>query len=163
MRLSPAKFWLDYTHSFRISPNPGTKSVKEHSTKWPGFANPETVFVRKQCCNVKSKTTLGNDMERGSYLGSLIDKERSKMRYLLRPKPSSRGHVFLGVTNHRPPIPSRISDGSWSPVCYRTRLAKIRAKDARSVLTCGGEFNSHQIVSRFGPKALDDPKSSTRP
>ncbi|CAN7077057.1 unnamed protein product, partial [Brassica oleracea var. botrytis] len=81
----------------------------------------------------------------------------------LRPKPSSRGHVFLGVTNHRPPIPSRISDGSWSPVCYRTRLAKIRAKDARSVLTCGGEFNSHQIVSRFGPKALDDPKSSTRP
>ncbi|CAN7082675.1 unnamed protein product [Brassica oleracea var. botrytis] len=31
------------------------------------------------------------------------------------------------------------------------------------VLTCGGEFNSRQIVSRFGPKALDDPKSSTRP
>ncbi|CAN6871602.1 unnamed protein product [Brassica oleracea] len=57
----------------------------------------------------------------------------------------------------------RISDGSWSPVRYRTRLAKIRAKDARSVLTCGGEFNSRQIVSRFGPKALDDPKSSTRP
>ncbi|KAL0641007.1 hypothetical protein Bca4012_102929 [Brassica carinata] len=56
-----------------------------------------------------------------------------------------------------------ISDGSWSPVCYRTRLAKIRAKDARSVLTCGGEFKSRQIVSRFGPKALDDPKSSTRP
>ncbi|CAF1963616.1 unnamed protein product, partial [Brassica napus] len=43
-------------------------------------------------------------------------------------------------------------------------LAKIRAKDARSALTCGGEFNSHQIsVRRFGPKALDDPKSSTRP
>ncbi|CAN6969173.1 unnamed protein product [Brassica oleracea var. botrytis] len=35
--------------------------------------------------------------------------------------------------------------------------------DARSVLTCGGEFNSRQIVSRFGPKALDNPKSSTRP
>ncbi|KAL0744969.1 hypothetical protein Bca101_100914 [Brassica carinata] len=81
----------------------------------------------------------------------------------LRPKPSGRGHVCLGVTNRRPPILSRISDGSWSPVCYRTRLAKIRAKDARSVLTCGGEFNSRQIVSRFGPKALDDPKSSTRP
>ncbi|CAF1963664.1 unnamed protein product, partial [Brassica napus] len=79
------------------------------------------------------------------------------------PKPSGRGHVCLGVTNRRPPILSRISDGSWSPVCYRTRLAKIRAKDARSVLTCGGKFNSHQIVSRFGPKALDDPKSSTRP
>ncbi|CAN6969140.1 unnamed protein product [Brassica oleracea var. botrytis] len=112
MRSSPAQFRLDHTHSFRISPNPGTKSVKEHSTKRPAFANPETVFVRKQCCNVKSKTTLGN-----GYLGSRIDEERSEMRYL----------------------------------------------DARSVLTCGGEFNSRQIVSRFGPKALDDPKSSTRP
>ncbi|WZZ71351.1 hypothetical protein YC2023_082721 [Brassica napus] len=78
MRLSPAEFWLDYTHSFWISPNPGTKSVKEHSTKRSGFANPETVFVRKQCYNVKFKTTLGN-----GYLGSRIDKERSKMRYLL--------------------------------------------------------------------------------
>ncbi|WZZ15364.1 hypothetical protein YC2023_108453 [Brassica napus] len=70
-------FWLDRTHSFRISPNPGTKSVKENATKQPAFANPETVFVRKQCCNVKSKTTLGN-----GYLGSRIDEERSEMRYL---------------------------------------------------------------------------------
>ncbi|KAL0746015.1 hypothetical protein Bca101_101484 [Brassica carinata] len=143
MRSSPAQFRLDCTHSFRISPNPGTKSVKEHSTKQPAFANPETVFVRKQCCN--------NPVNHRVF-------ERK-----LRPKPSGRGHVCLGVTNRRPPILSRISDGSWSPVCYRTRLAKIRAKDARSVLTCGGEFNSRQIVSRFGPKALDDPKSSTRP
>ncbi|KAL0649759.1 hypothetical protein Bca4012_092450 [Brassica carinata] len=81
----------------------------------------------------------------------------------LRPKPSSRGHVCLGVTNRRPPILSRIWDGSWTPVCYRTRLAKIRAKDGRSVLTCGGELISRQIVGRFGPIALDDPKSSTRP
>ncbi|WZY99492.1 hypothetical protein YC2023_071821 [Brassica napus] len=71
-------FWLDRTHSFRISPNPGTKSVKENATKQPAFANPETVFVRKQCCNVKSKTTLGN-----GYLGSRIDEERSEMRYLV--------------------------------------------------------------------------------
>ncbi|CAN7111011.1 unnamed protein product [Brassica rapa subsp. narinosa] len=63
---------------FRISPNPGTKSVKENATKQPAFANPETVFVRKQCCNVKSKTFLGN-----GYLGSRIDEERSKMRYLV--------------------------------------------------------------------------------
>ncbi|CAN7105387.1 unnamed protein product [Brassica rapa subsp. narinosa] len=35
------------------------------------------VFVRKQCCNVKSKTTLGN-----GCLSSRIDEERSKMRYL---------------------------------------------------------------------------------
>ncbi|CAN7092789.1 unnamed protein product, partial [Brassica rapa subsp. narinosa] len=106
------QFWLDRTHSFRISPNPGTKSVKENATKQPAFANPETVFVWKQCCNVKSKTTLGN-----GYLGSRIDEERSEMRYL----------------------------------------------DVRSVLTCGGEFNSRHIVRRSGPKALDDPKSSTRP
>ncbi|WZY94027.1 hypothetical protein YC2023_066356 [Brassica napus] len=48
-------------------------------------------------------------------------------------------------------------------MCYRTRLDKIRAKDARSVLSGGGEFNSHHIVRRSGLKALDDPKSSTRP
>ncbi|CAN7135838.1 unnamed protein product [Brassica rapa subsp. narinosa] len=81
----------------------------------------------------------------------------------LRPKPSGRGHVCLSVTNRRPPILLRIWDGSLSPVCSRTRLAKIRAKDVRSVLTCGGEFNSRHIVRRSGPKALDDPKSSTRP
>ncbi|WZY99806.1 hypothetical protein YC2023_072135 [Brassica napus] len=72
------QFWLDRMHSFRISPNPETKSVKENATKQPASANPETVFVRKQCCNVKSKTTLGN-----GYLGSRIDEERSKMRYLV--------------------------------------------------------------------------------
>ncbi|CAF2372890.1 unnamed protein product [Brassica napus] len=37
-------------------------------------------------------------------------------------------------------------------VCYRTRLAKIRAKNVRSVLTCGGEFNSRHIVRRSVPK-----------
>ncbi|WZZ77103.1 hypothetical protein YC2023_097675 [Brassica napus] len=155
--------------SFRISPNPGTKSVKEHATEQSTFANPETVFVRKQCCNIKSKTTLGN-----GYLGSRIDEECSEMRYLnpmnhrvferkLHPKPSGRGHVCLGVTNRRSPILSRIWDGSWSPVCYRTRLAKIRAKDTKSVSTCGGEFKPRNIIGRSGPKALDDPKSSTRP
>ncbi|KAL0641982.1 hypothetical protein Bca4012_102593 [Brassica carinata] len=60
------------------------------------------------------------------------------------------------------PILSRIWDGSWSPVCYRTPLAKIRAKGARSASTCGGEFKPRNIAGRSGPK-LDDPKSSTRP
>ncbi|CAF1920159.1 unnamed protein product [Brassica napus] len=55
----------------------------------------------------------------------------------LRPKPSGQGHVCLGVTN-----------------C---------PKDARNGLTCSGEFNSRHIVRRSGPKALDDPNSSTRP
>ncbi|WZZ00007.1 hypothetical protein YC2023_072335 [Brassica napus] len=113
-------FWLDRTHSFRISPNPGTKSVKENATKQAAFANPETVFVRKQCCNVKSKTTLGN-----GYLGSRIDEERSEMRYLVSQivvPPSSRGY---GTEADLPCVTAR--------------------------------------VRRSGPKALDDPKSSTRP
>ncbi|CAG7875887.1 unnamed protein product [Brassica rapa] len=49
----------------------------ENATKQPAFANPEMLFVWKQCCNVKYKTTLGN-----GYLGSRIDEERSKMPYL---------------------------------------------------------------------------------
>ncbi|CAN6803558.1 unnamed protein product, partial [Brassica oleracea] len=74
------------------------KSVKEHSTKRPAFANPETVFVRKQCCNVKSKTTLGN-----GYLGSRIDEERSEMRYLvLEKRPQRRtGPKFPGKGRQR--------------------------------------------------------------
>ncbi|CAG7870937.1 unnamed protein product, partial [Brassica rapa] len=101
------QFWLDRTHSFRISPNSSTKIVKENATKQPSFVNPETVFVRKQCCN--------------NPVNHRVFKRK------LRPKPSGRGH------------------------------------DARSVMTCGGEFNSRHIVRRSGPKALDDPKSSTRP
>ncbi|WZY99929.1 hypothetical protein YC2023_072258 [Brassica napus] len=61
-----------------------------------------------------------------------------------------------------------------NPVNHRVFECKLRpkpsgrghvclAKDARSVLTCGGEFNSRHIVRRSGPKPLDDPKSSTRP
>ncbi|CAN7099918.1 unnamed protein product [Brassica rapa subsp. narinosa] len=42
-------------------------------------------------------------------------------------------------------------------------MAKIRAKDAKSVLTCSGEFNSRHIVRRSGSEALDDPKSLMRP
>ncbi|CAN7092958.1 unnamed protein product [Brassica rapa subsp. narinosa] len=60
-----------------------------------------------------------------------------------------------------------------NPVNHRVFERKLRPKpsgrghvclgDVRSVLTCGGEFNSCHIVRRSGPKALDDPKSSTRP
>ncbi|WZY99374.1 hypothetical protein YC2023_071703 [Brassica napus] len=60
-----------------------------------------------------------------------------------------------------------------NPVNHRVFERKLRPKpsgrghvclgDVRSVLTCGGEFNSRHIVRRSGPKALDDPKSSTRP
>uniref|UniRef100_A0A0D2ZPC2 Uncharacterized protein n=1 Tax=Brassica oleracea var. oleracea TaxID=109376 RepID=A0A0D2ZPC2_BRAOL len=79
--------WLDHTHSFWISSNPGTKSVKENATKQPAFANPERVFVRKLCYN--------NPVNHQVF-------ERK-----LRPKPSSQGHVCLGVTNCRPPPSSQ--------------------------------------------------------
>ncbi|CAG7875997.1 unnamed protein product [Brassica rapa] len=47
--------------------------------------------------------------------------------------------------------------------CLFRSSAAILTKDVMSVLTCGGEFNSRHIVRRSGPKALDGPKSSTRP
>ncbi|CAN6973886.1 unnamed protein product, partial [Brassica rapa subsp. trilocularis] len=72
-------------------------------TKQPAFANPETVFVRKQCCNVKSKTTLGKE-----YLGSRIDEERRKMRYLSGEAPSAtdRAHVRWKGAPERVRVPS---------------------------------------------------------
>ncbi|CAN7105355.1 unnamed protein product [Brassica rapa subsp. narinosa] len=60
-----------------------------------------------------------------------------------------------------------------NPVNHRVFERKLRPNpsgrghiclgDARSVLTCGGEFNSRHIVRHSDPKALDDPQSSTRP
>ncbi|CAA7053725.1 unnamed protein product [Microthlaspi erraticum] len=55
------------------SQNPGTKSVKEHATEQPASASPETNPVNHRVFERK-----------------------------LRPKPSGRGHVCLGVTNRRP-------------------------------------------------------------
>ncbi|WZZ14948.1 hypothetical protein YC2023_108037 [Brassica napus] len=68
------QFWLDRTHSFRISPNPSTKSVKENATKQPAFANPETVFVRKQCwlCLVRQ---VANPLDK--ILANPLDKSGS--------------------------------------------------------------------------------------
>ncbi|KAL0745654.1 hypothetical protein Bca101_101844 [Brassica carinata] len=71
----------------------------------------------------------------------------------LRPKPSGRGHVCLGVTNRRP-HPLEDMGRKLVSVCYRTRLAKIRAKGARSVSTCGGEFKPRNIVGRSVQKLL---------
>ncbi|CAN7099979.1 unnamed protein product [Brassica rapa subsp. narinosa] len=61
-----------------------------------------------------------------------------------------------------------------NPVNHRVFERKLRPnpssrghvcldKDARSILTCGGEFNPRHIVRRSCPKALDDLESSTRP
>ncbi|KAL0745658.1 hypothetical protein Bca101_101848 [Brassica carinata] len=86
----------------------------------------------------------------------------------LRPKPSGRGHVCLGVTNRRP-HPLEDMGRKLVSVCYRTRLAKIRAKGARSVSTCGGEFKPRNIVGRSVRKLLmtqspqRDPSLEKRP
>ncbi|WZZ15333.1 hypothetical protein YC2023_108422 [Brassica napus] len=93
-------------------------SRTENATKQPAFANPETVFVRKQCCN--------NPVNHRVF-------ERK-----LRPKPSGRGHVCLGVTNRRPPS----SRGYGTEADLPCVTARVRRSD---------------------PKALDDPKSSMRP
>ncbi|WZZ00103.1 hypothetical protein YC2023_072431 [Brassica napus] len=139
------EFWLDCTHSFRISPNPGTKSVKENATKQPAFANPETVFVRKQCCNVKSKTTLGN-----GYLGSRIDEERSKMRYL-----------SLNASC----APSLLAEGTSAWVSQIVVPPSSRGYGTEADLPCvtARGWPKSKLRTRSGPKALDDPKSSTRP
>ncbi|WZY72536.1 hypothetical protein YC2023_004776 [Brassica napus] len=141
-------FWLDRTHSFWISPNPGTKSVKENATKQPAFANPETVFVRKQCCNVKSKTTLGN-----GYLGSRIDEERSEMRYL-----SLKASC----------APSLLAEGTSAWVSQIVVPPSSRGYGTEADLPCvtargWPKFELRTSGARSGPKALDDPKSSTRP
>ncbi|CAN7099976.1 unnamed protein product [Brassica rapa subsp. narinosa] len=60
------------------------------------------------------------------------------------------------------PMNHRVFECKWHPKPYG-RGHVCMAMDARRVLTCGGEFNSHHIVRRCGPKALGDPKSSTRP
>ncbi|CAN6801175.1 unnamed protein product [Brassica oleracea] len=82
---------------------------------------------------------------------------------------TERANVLICVLtdSHRgPKSPGQSTGRANVLICVLTdspRGENHPRTDARSVLTCGGEFNSRQIVSRFGPKALDDPKSSTRP
>ncbi|KAL0642124.1 hypothetical protein Bca4012_103292 [Brassica carinata] len=67
----------------------------------------------------------------------------------LRPKPSGRGHVCLGVTNRRPPILSRIWDGSWSP-CVTARgwpKSELRAPGASRHAV----VNSSLVISSVVP------------
>ncbi|KAL0745721.1 hypothetical protein Bca101_101776 [Brassica carinata] len=65
----------------------------------------------------------------------------------LRPKPSGRG-TSAWVSQIVVPHPLEDMGRKLVSVCYRTRLAKIRAKGARSVSTCGGEFKPRNIVGR---------------
>lgn len=45
---------------------------------------------------------------------------------------TERSYRYCSTTNRPPPLPilTRIWDGSWSSVCYRMQLAKIRVRDA---------------------------------
>lgn len=55
-------------------------------------------------------------------------------------------------------------DGSWLPVCYRTRLAEIRALDAWIVPARGGEFIRLLSVGADPVRELTTTReSSTRP
>ncbi|KAL0745985.1 hypothetical protein Bca101_101506 [Brassica carinata] len=124
---------LDCTHSFRISPNPARKVSR--NIQLNSLLSPTRDGVcSKQCCNVKSKTT------RNGYLA-------------LAPQAFSPRHACL-VSQIAAPNPLEDIGRKLVSVCYRTPLAKIRAKDARSALTCGGEFNSRQIADRFVRKLL---------
>ncbi|KAL0745292.1 hypothetical protein Bca101_102221 [Brassica carinata] len=70
----------------------------------------------------------------------------------LRPKPSGRG-TSAWVSQIVVPHPLEDMGRKLVSVCYRTRLAKIRAKGARSVSTCGGEFKPRNIVGRSSGEA----------
>ncbi|WZY93911.1 hypothetical protein YC2023_066240 [Brassica napus] len=138
-----------------ISLNPGTKSVKENATKQPAFANPEMVFVRKQCCNVKYKTTLGN-----GYLGSRIDEERSKMPYLVIP--STIESLNASCT------PSLLAMGTSAWVSQIVVPPSSRGYGTEADLSCvtarGWQKSELRTPgARSSTKPLDDPKSSTRP
>lgn len=61
----------------------------------------------------------------------------------LRPTPSGRGHVCLGVTHRRPPLPrlevgARSGGGCWSPVCLGTRMAENRWTTVPNTASHGG-------------------------
>ncbi|CAF2043603.1 unnamed protein product, partial [Brassica napus] len=45
------QFWLDHTHSFGYHQTPARKVSRNIQLNGLLFANPEAVFVRKQCCN----------------------------------------------------------------------------------------------------------------
>ncbi|KAL0642171.1 LOW QUALITY PROTEIN: hypothetical protein Bca4012_102655 [Brassica carinata] len=167
MRSPPPSFAGLYD-SFRISPNPARKVSRNIQLNSLLSPTREAVFVRSSAAILKRLAT---------DISARIDEERAKcdtwcelqnpvnhrdFERKLRPKPSRRGHVCQGVTKRRPQSSRGYRTEEAGLPCYRTPLAKIRAKDARSVLTCGGEFTSPNRRS-FGPKALDDPKSSTTP
>ncbi|WZZ15379.1 hypothetical protein YC2023_108468 [Brassica napus] len=103
------------------------------------------MFVRKQCCNVKSKTTLGN-----GYLGSRIDEKRSEMRYL-----------SLNASC----APSLLAEGTSAWVSQIIVPPSSRGYGTEADLPCvtARGWPKSELRTRSGPKALDDPKSSTRP
>ncbi|KAL0641415.1 hypothetical protein Bca4012_103521 [Brassica carinata] len=127
MRLPPPQFRLDCTRSFRISPNP----------------------ARKVSRNIQLNSLLSPTRDGVCSRAVLQFFERK-----LRLKPYWPRARLPGC--HKSPS-SQSSRGYRTEAglrVLRTPLAKIRAKDARSALTCGGEFNSRQIADRSVRKLL---------
>ncbi|CAF2086748.1 unnamed protein product [Brassica napus] len=98
-------------HSFQISPNPARKVSRKMQLNSLLFRQPETVFVRKQCCNVKSKTTLATD------ISARIDEEHSEMRYLVLEASSATDRLFPGKGRRKgesPWVPDPVAAGAVS-------------------------------------------------
>ncbi|CAF2372936.1 unnamed protein product, partial [Brassica napus] len=89
-------------------------------TKQPAFANPEAVFVRKQCCNVK-KSVNHRVFERK-----------------LRPKPSGRGHSGeASSATDRAQVPWKgAPERVRAPSCPRTLSHHEALSTSRVVWEC---------------------------
>ncbi|CAN7105396.1 unnamed protein product [Brassica rapa subsp. narinosa] len=77
-------------------------------------------------------------------------------------------HTRTHTDSHgRPVFLCVLADTHGRPVCTE-QTAHVgqnhpnSPREGPAVLTCAGEFNSHHIVRRSGPKGIDHPKSSTR-
>ncbi|WZZ14907.1 hypothetical protein YC2023_107996 [Brassica napus] len=121
---------------------------------WPFISNPG--LKRLSATDISALASMKNVAKCDTWCELQNPVNHRVFERKLRPKPSGRGHVCLGVTHRRPPHP--LEDMG------RKLISRVLPHaDVKSVLTCSGEFNSRHIVRRSGPKALDDPKSSTRP
>ncbi|KAL0642186.1 hypothetical protein Bca4012_102561 [Brassica carinata] len=142
---------------------PGSADVA-FRTRWHLMRNqsfwvPGSMVARLKLKGIDGRAPPGVEPALNLTQHGKLTRSRHIFERKLRLKPSGRGHACLGVTNRRPQSSRGYRTEAGLP-CYRTPLAKIRAKDARSALTCGGEFTRQ--IAPLRPKALDDPNPEKR-